>query len=89
MVKQSDIATFVYEGDNSMLGSFSCDSPVPKCHPDFKAQLKLKEGTVIDAPPTWRRKIWVWWIMNHRDEVMYNVMVQASNDMLGRNKPCH
>ncbi|RPI84180.1 MAG: hypothetical protein EHM34_04100 [Nitrosopumilales archaeon] len=87
MVKQSDISSVMYEGADSMLGkSFAVDSPISKCHPDFKAQLRLKNGDVVDAPPKWRRKIWMWWISNRRSEVMNDVLIQVSNDILGRNR---
>lgn len=85
-VKQSEIASFVYEGSDSMLGLFSHDTPVPKCHPNFIAQLRLKNGELIDAPPRWRRKIWAWWITERREEVGNNVLRQVANDMLGRNR---
>jgi membrane protein YdbS with pleckstrin-like domain len=87
MVRKSDILSFTYDGNDDMLGKyFSHDSPLPKCHPDFKVQLKLQTGNIVDASPVWRRKIWRWWVESRRLEVMNNVLVQVSNDMLGRNK---
>lgn len=88
MVKTSDIVSFTYDGNDSMLGSWgSDDDKIPKCHPDFKATLKLKNGTEIDAPPKWRSKIWKWWITERREEVGRNILLQASRDMLRPNDP--
>ena len=87
-MKQSDIKSFQYEGDDSMI-SFGMGIPdkVPRT---FKTRLVLKTGAVVAAPPAWRKKIWAWWYVNRRDELAEiggSLLCQVAKDMLGPNYP--
>jgi hypothetical protein len=86
-INKKNIASFIYDGTDDMLGSFDSETPVPRVHPKFKAQLWLKNGKLVDAPVKWRRLIWAWWIQNRRTEVMNNALIQVKEDMLRSNIP--
>lgn len=83
--KGKEVVSFSWKGNDNMLGkSFCLDSPIPRVHKDFEVKLRLKDGSVVDAPAAWRKKVWAWWIDNRRSEVMVNVLRQYSNQVLGR-----
>lgn len=56
------VLSFTYKGDHSMLGlSISLDDPIPRVNPKFEVKLKLSDGSIVDAPPKWRKKVWMLW----------------------------
>ena len=79
------VDTFLYEGNDSMI-NFESSGPPKKIPKAFKAQLRLRNGRVVDAPPAWRRIIWNWWHEARKDEIETNVLLQASRQMLGKCK---
>jgi len=83
--KGQEVVSFTWKGNDNMLGkSFGTDSPVPRVHKDFEVKLRLKDGSVVDAPFAWRKRVWAWWITGRRSEVMVNVLRQYSDQVLGR-----
>jgi len=80
------IVGYTYDGNDLMLGSFDSESPITRVHKDFKAQLRLKNGTLVDATPAWRKKIWNWWVTERREEVANSALKLVSNQLLGRKK---
>lgn len=87
-VKKEDILTFTYDGRDDMIDV--CAKKIPKCHSDFKCTLKLKDGREIDAPPSWRNKIWNWWYISRRDEILKyqdSCLIDVAKDMLSINFP--
>jgi hypothetical protein len=101
-IQESDIKSFKYKGDDSMI--FEKDAKghliittganghprIPSVHPKFTASLRLKSGKVVVAPLAWRKKIWVWWYVQRRAELLAqadNVLRQVAMDMLSPNYP--
>lgn len=77
-----EVMSFTYKGTQTMLGSFSLGDPIPKVNPRFRVQLRLKDGSLVDAPPSWRKKVWAWWIENCRSEVTIKVLKEYSNQVI-------
>jgi len=72
-IKKDEIKTFIYEGNDKMI-DFNVKK-TPKCPKEFKAQLRLINGKIVDAPPNWRQKIWEWWFWARRNEIEYNLIM--------------
>ena len=68
-IEEKEVKSFIYEGNDKMI-DFKA-SETPECPEEFKAQLRLTSGEIIDAPPDWRQKIWEWWFWSRRHEIEY------------------
>ena len=84
MVKKEDVVTFLYEGRDDMINFNS--KRVPGTPKDFIAQLRLKSGKIIDAPKSWRRKIFKWWHEARKGEIEDSALIEVANQMLGYGK---
>ncbi len=80
MVRKDEIKTFTYWGSDDMIDFGSDD--IPRVHRDFKATLKLKNGTVIPATRYWRRKIWEWWYIERKQEIKNAMLLNTTRKMV-------
>lgn len=67
---EDEVETFYYEGNDEWINFKKKETP--QCPKQFVARLRLKTGSVINAPPAWRRKIWQWWYETRRVEIFRN-----------------
>ena len=78
-ITKNNIKTFTYEGRDDMIDFKNPE--VPSVHKDFKATLKLKDGTEVEATRVWRKRIWTWWYKERREEITKNVLIAFSKSV--------
>jgi hypothetical protein len=76
---KTEVETFIYEGNNNMI-NFK-DDKILDCPKEFKAQLKLKTGKIVEAPHEWRKLIWGWWHEARKEEIQEDILLQACDDI--------
>jgi hypothetical protein len=76
---ESEVETFYYEG-NDMWIDFK-KKETPPCPKQFVARIRLKSGEVMNAPPSWRRKIWKWWYESRRVEIFRNATLGMARQL--------
>ena len=81
-IKKEDVETFLYEGNDEMI-DFG-NNKIPTIHPNFVAQLKLKNGNIVKASSYWRDKIWNWWYAARKVEIQDSILLQAARSMVGK-----
>lgn len=81
-IKNEHVEIFLYEGNDEMIDLGK--DRLPKTSRDFVAQLKLKNGKIVDAPSEWRDKIWNWWYTARKVEIQDSVLIQAAHSMVGK-----
>ncbi len=83
MVSREDVVSFNYRGDDSMI-SFRAKK-IPKCPKEFKAEVVLRSGEVVDARIVgYRYRIWEWWYESRKQEMENAVIVQAARSMISK-----
>lgn len=81
MVRREDVVSFKYKGDDSMI-SFKAKK-TPKCPKEFRAEVVLRSGEIVDARMVgYRYKIWEWWYESRKREIEEDILIQAARSMV-------
>ena len=81
-IKEEDVETFLYEGNDKMIDFGNVEIPHP--HSDFVAQLRLKNGKLVTAPSKWRNDIWKWWYAARKEEIERSVIVHVGRSLVAK-----